>query len=176
MVFKGGESLFQNCEACLAPIVIPDSLYYDSGTELASASFASLGNDIDVNVEQVTNELTPGSNLPESTISDWEDAKIEQFDVYQEKIGTGSVAEKEAFDLVISESANDGLDSETLKERSPHQELSVTIDLIRDELAAGDKVEAIKIFREAFPTDVSTAKDAIEAIERGEQLDLLNFK
>ena len=176
MVFKGGESLFQNCDTCTAPVIVPDDIYYEKGDLLASVDFASLNNDKDVDVEQVTNALTPGDDLPKATISDWDDAKIEQFDVFQEKIGTGSVAEKNAFDAITSESGEKGLEEETLAERTPHEELTATLDLIRGELSSGDKVEAIKIFRQAFQSDVSSAKDAVEAIERGEALDINVYK
>jgi hypothetical protein len=41
---------------------------------------------------------------------------------------------------------------------------------------AGRKLEAIKCFREAFGTGLKEAKDAVEAIERGESLDVSGFR
>jgi hypothetical protein len=41
---------------------------------------------------------------------------------------------------------------------------------------AGNKIEAIKVFREAFGTGLKEAKDAVEAIERGESLDISGFR
>ena len=41
---------------------------------------------------------------------------------------------------------------------------------------AGKKIEAIKIFREAFGTGLKEAKDAVEAIERGESVDVSGFR
>ena len=41
---------------------------------------------------------------------------------------------------------------------------------------AGNKIEAIKVFREAFGTGLKEAKDAVEAIERGESLNISGFR
>ncbi|MEQ1764348.1 MAG: ribosomal protein L7/L12 [Pyrinomonadaceae bacterium] len=41
---------------------------------------------------------------------------------------------------------------------------------------AGKKIEAIKVFREAFGTGLKEAKDAVEAIERGESLNISGFR
>jgi DNA-binding beta-propeller fold protein YncE len=41
---------------------------------------------------------------------------------------------------------------------------------------AGKKIEAIKVFREAFGTGLKEAKDAVEAIERGESVDISGFR
>jgi len=40
----------------------------------------------------------------------------------------------------------------------------------------GKKIEAIKVFREAFGTGLKEAKDAVEAIERGESLNISGFR
>ena len=169
MAYKGGESLFQNCEACLAPIVVPDDIYYDNRVSLAYDKFASLNNDIDVDVEQVTNELTAGDSLPESSIGDGLgfDVVIEKFDEYQEKIGIGTVAEKEVFDDAVSTGGDDVLKKKTLLELTPQTEQTTALDLIRSELEHGHKIEAIKIYREAYGVDLKTAKHKVEAMERG---------
>ena len=41
---------------------------------------------------------------------------------------------------------------------------------------AGKKLEAIKLFRESFGTGLKEAKDAVEAIERGESVDVSGFR
>ena len=41
---------------------------------------------------------------------------------------------------------------------------------------AGKKIEAIKVFREAFGIGLKEAKDAVEAIERGESVDISGFR
>lgn len=41
---------------------------------------------------------------------------------------------------------------------------------------AGKKLDAIKVFREAFGTGLNEAKDAIESIERGESVDVSGFR
>jgi DNA-binding beta-propeller fold protein YncE len=41
---------------------------------------------------------------------------------------------------------------------------------------AGKKIEAIEVFREAFGTGLKEAKEAVEAIERGESVDISGFR
>ncbi|MEO5860273.1 MAG: ribosomal protein L7/L12 [Pyrinomonadaceae bacterium] len=41
---------------------------------------------------------------------------------------------------------------------------------------AGQKIEAIKVFREAFGTGLKEAKDAVEAIERGESINISGLR
>ena len=41
---------------------------------------------------------------------------------------------------------------------------------------SGNKIEAIKVFREAFGTGLKEAKEAVEAIERGESLNVSGFR
>ncbi len=41
---------------------------------------------------------------------------------------------------------------------------------------SGKKIEAIKVFRESFGTGLKEAKDAVEAIERGESVDVSGFR
>lgn len=41
---------------------------------------------------------------------------------------------------------------------------------------SGNKIEAIKVFREAFGTGLKEAKDAVEAIEWGESVDISSFR
>ena len=43
---------------------------------------------------------------------------------------------------------------------------------IQQEIRRGNKINAIKIFRETFNTGLKEAKDAVEAMERGESVDL----
>lgn len=47
---------------------------------------------------------------------------------------------------------------------------------IRQLLHDGKKIEAIKVFRESFRTGLKEAKDAVEAIERGESIDISGFR
>lgn len=47
---------------------------------------------------------------------------------------------------------------------------------IQREIQAGQKINAIKIFREAFGTGLKEAKDAVEAMERGESIDISGMR
>lgn len=214
MIFAGGESIFQTCKACNAPVIVPSEFLYKKDEQLASEDFASLVNDIPVDVEQVTNELTPGSELPKAEDVIDPDARIEKFEIYQEKIGTSSVETKKAVDKIVapvkdekfktaSPFANDdGSISmkvpkaisievpEELKAKTqnpepepaqpkPHRNRPKphpVMARIKNELATGDKIEAIKIFRSRFNTSLRDAKDAVEAMERGENIDISDYQ
>ncbi len=160
MVFSGGESIFQTCKTCHAPIIVPSEIYYPEDQQILSESFASLTNDVPVDPEQVTNELTPGDNLPRNEDIIDPDAKIEKFEIYQEKIGTSAVTDKKAFDQIVS--PDDG------KARDAENKRDFVFERIKSELRMGDKIEAIKIYRESFGKDLKEAKEIVEAIERKE--------
>lgn len=49
---------------------------------------------------------------------------------------------------------------------------TLKIARIQQALSTGNKIEAIKIFRETFGTGLKEAKDAVEAMERGEGVDV----
>ncbi len=150
----------------MAPVIVPSEFLYGKDSILRSDNFASLMNDKDVNVDQVTNELTPGDTLPAESIADdlGLDVLIEKFDVYQEKIGSGSVEEKLAFDNVVSSSSGSGLENAPIAAQSPQPQDSAIVALIKSELVAGRKIEAIKIYREAFNASLADSKEAVEKI------------
>ncbi len=182
MEFAGGESIFQTCKACNAPVIVPSDMLYKNEQKLASEDFASLVNDKPVDVEQVTNELTPGSGLPKDEDSIDADAKIEKFEVYQEKIGTHAVETKKAVDEIVAPQGNspfagqDGSVKISADEiETDKTQINSVIIRIKNELETGDKIEAIKIFREKFGTGLRVAKETVEAIERGEEIDVSQF-
>ena len=170
MNFGGGESIFQTCESCHAPIVVPSDIFYPADRQIASGNFATLTNDVKVDPEQVTNELTAGDKPPsENEVIDPE-AKIEKFEIYQEKIGASSVAAKEAFDNIVSSSDDLMTDSHysSTVENTVVDESKSVLERIKSELLTGDKIEAIKIYCDAFGKSLAEAKDIVEAIEREE--------
>ncbi len=192
MIFDGGESIFQTCGKCNAPIVIPADIFYKDETHqtLASDNFASLVNDRPVDVEQVTNELTPGKNLPKDEETIDPEARIEKFEVYQEKIGTSAVESKKAVDEIITPKKEVSFQPDSpyrspfetepkkteSKQQSRKSQINPVIVRVKNELQTGDKIEAIKIFREKFGTGLREAKEAVEAIERGETIDITGFQ
>ncbi len=201
MTFAGGESIFQTCKTCNAPIIVPSEFLYKGEDQLASEDFASLVNDKPVDVEQVTNELTPGSRLPASDEIIDEDARIEKFEVYQEKIGTHALKTKMAVDAIVAPKAStdfttaspfanaDGSievkipnlsaieihEKLTDKKKTIQTHANPALARIRNELKKNDKIEAIKIFRSRFNTSLRNAKEAVEAMERGENIDISQF-
>lgn len=183
MIFQGGESIFQTCKSCNAPVIVPSEMLYGNEQKLASEDFASLVNDKPVDVEQVTNELTPGNEPPSETEMLDPEAKIEKFEVYQNKIGTSSVEAKKAVDDMIAPKkkvdykmatpyANSDVNRDSREQKT---QLHPVLVRIQHELDSGDKIEAIKIFRDKFQTGLREAKESVEAIERGEQIDISQF-
>lgn len=174
MTFGGGESIFQTCPTCHAPIVVPSEIFYPKGMQIASENFATLANDIAVDVEQVTNELTPGDNLPTKSEMLDPGAKIEKFEIYQEKIGTSSIRSKKEMDDIIT--SNDEFNINQSYGQKPQQPSAETaqenaapiMERIRYELRSGDKIEAIKIYKAAFGTSLKEAKETIDKMEREE--------
>ncbi len=174
MTFEGGESIFQTCPACHAPIIVPSEIFYPKDKQIASEHFATLAKDVAVDVEQVTNQLTPGDNLPtESEMLDPE-AKIERFEIYQEKIGTSSIRSKKEMDDIIT--ANDefnihqsyGQEQERPSTEMVQENSAPIMERIRYELRSGDKIEAIKIYKATFGTSLKEAKETIDKMERDE--------
>jgi hypothetical protein len=201
IIFAGGESIFQTCKTCNAPIIVPSEFLYKGEAKLASEEFASLVNDKPVDVEQVTNELTPGSNLPESDEIIDKDARIEKFEVYQEKLGTHAVETKKVVDEIVAPKENDDFKTRSpfanddgsismevpdslsieIPEELKAKKTTAKIDIypilarVRNELQRNGKIEAIKIFRSKFNTSLRDAKEAVEAIERGENIDISQY-
>ena len=201
ITFAGGESIFQTCKTCNAPIIVPSEFLYRGEEQLASENFASLVNDKPVDVEQVTNELTPGSKPPASDEIIDEDARIEKFEVYQEKIGTHAVETKKVVDEIVAPkpstdfktaspfaNADGSIEVKTpdlssieipeqlkAKKQTPKIDVYPILARVRNELKKNDKIEAIKIFRSRFNTSLRDAKNAVEAIESGENVDISQF-
>ncbi len=170
MAFGGGESIFQTCDTCHAPIVIPSEIFYPPEKQITATNFATLNNDIPVDPEQVTNELTPGDNPPtESEVIDPE-AKIEKFEIYQEKIGTQAAAGKKIVDNIIAPDKDFSTRSQydSLIDAQVNDDAQNVLDRVKHELRTGDKIEAIKIYREAHGLSLAESKKLVEAVEREE--------
>ncbi len=189
MVFVGGESIFQTCKSCHAPVIVPSEFLYKNSERLASENFASLANDIPVDVEQVTNELTPGSKLPSSEDVIDPEARIEKFEVYQEKIGTRAIEAKRAVDAIVSpeveaydpekgyKSPFENMDSELVEISKPQKrQINPLVVRIQNELNAGDASMAINLFREKFVTSLDVAKEAVTSIGLDERIDFSKFE
>lgn len=177
MNFEGGESIFQTCQVCNAPIVIPSDIFYPKDRQILSENFATLTNDIAVDPEQVTNELTPGDSLPlEKELIDRE-AKIERFEVYQEKIGTSPLSVKKAIDNLVNpgEHAEVNIKGNTFLEISVENEANSAIERIKEKLESGERVSAVKMFREEFGTGLEEAYESIKLMEIGEPVDVAKF-
>ncbi len=103
--------------------------------------------------------------------------KIHAIKEFRETFGVGL---KEAKDAVEALEAGQGVDISGLHIVAPATARSQTdaekIAEIRGLLRGGNKIQAIKLFREATGVGLKEAKDAVEAIERGENLDISKMK
>ena len=170
----GGESMFQTCGSCNAPIVVPSEIYYSSKTQtLASEEFASLTKDKPVNIEQVSKELAPDDSFAELEELASAGGKIESFENYQENLGIDAIEEKKAVEKIVAPSAADEKNSSF--DDAP-REIHPAIEYIQKELSAGRKVNVIKEIKEKVTNSLQEAKIIVEKIERGELVDISVFK
>lgn len=77
--------------------------------------------------------------------------------------GSNVIAPSELFHRPVT---SDAMDFSELTGRA------LKIAEIQQEIQRGNKINAIKIFRETFGTGLKEAKDAVEAMERGESVDI----
>jgi ribosomal protein L7/L12 len=116
----------------------------------------------------LSNEPPPSSSASlEQTVSYWLERgnKIEAIKAYRQATGTGL---KEAKDAVEAFEAGGTLALETGAQTQPvPQDLQAQIDEL---LRSGNKIEAIKIYREATGCGLKEAKDVVEAFEQGSPL------
>jgi ribosomal protein L7/L12 len=115
-----------------------------------------------------------GAALPESIASaqafdDWEQEirgllgegqKIEAIKLYRERTGAGLKQAKEAVEAI---ERGEPLPIPEIVDESFKRELIALLD-------HGQKIEAIKLYRENTGVGLKQAKDAVEAIQRGERL------
>jgi ribosomal protein L7/L12 len=59
---------------------------------------------------------------------------------------------------------------------NPDVDLTQIINTIREKAAAGEDIEAIRLLRSTFVVGVKDAKDLVEAIQRGEDVDMRDLK
>ena len=108
--------------------------------------------------------LPPASNDLEGEISELlaRGSKIEAIKVYREATDAGL---KDAKDAVEAFERGEPLSLSTVSTPLPITPGSMD-DQVRDLLRQGNKIEAIKVYREATNCGLKEAKDAVEAIER----------
>lgn len=185
MEYDGETSLFQTCGSCGAPIVVPsevvDAKRFNAGEPAADKA----ASEITFAEEEGT---VPESN--ETTSPD--DPKVfENEEIFDETnaAAKGGVIKfpSEAFDSDV-QTAKEPVESPELDiEKAKNSQAGEVqenvskykgeqmLTIISDELKAGRKIKAIKIFRETFRTDLKEAKEAVEAMERGAVIEISDY-
>lgn len=128
-------------------------------TEKQNVSFASNShNALDSNFSDAS--LPPSANQYELQNLISAGKKIEAIKVYREIYGVGL---KEAKDAV--EAMERG---QTPPASQPELYRQPSLDQVRELVNAGNKIMAIKVYREIYNVGLKEAKDAVEAMERGQ--------
>lgn len=223
--YDGRSNLFQTCNICKAPIVIPADVINQNPQPLNSSFEIT-----DPSYKQIN--ISSGVQTQDVVISQIYDLlnqkrTIEAIKIYREKFGVDLRTAKEVVDRMVREkdavfkvetsSENDaqlaGIKSEIINGRkidaiklyletykvglkeakdavdaleneinshpvnskTANEFSSFILDGIKNELRKGNKINAIKIFREHFEISLAISKDIVEAIERGENVDLSQF-
>ncbi len=129
-------------------------------TEKQNAAFTS-------NVPNALNSNYSNAGLPPPSANQYElqnlinaDRKIEAIKVYREIYGVGLKEAKDAVEAMQSGQLPLMPQPETYSQPS--------LDQVRDLLNSGNKITAIKIYREIYNVGLKEAKDAVEAMERGQ--------
>ncbi len=148
----------QRCPYCNTSVIIPEEL-----RQIKPQAIASF-------VSSPSNRVPPAANLSQILESIQEKAiagdDIEAIKLLRTNFEIGL---KEAHDLVEGMQRGEQVDTSNLRYHEPDSLQVTALDPARlqqiiDMIKAGDKLEAIKLFREATDVSLKDAKDAIEAI------------
>ncbi|MBL8058382.1 MAG: ribosomal protein L7/L12, partial [Anaerolineales bacterium] len=94
--------------------------------------------------------------------------KIEAIKVYRSRTGLGLKEAKDAVEAIEAALGRSGPEPSVVVDTPQSPDVMVKLAEVRNRLAAGDKLEAIRRFRQHFNTGLQEAKDAVEAMERGQ--------
>lgn len=155
MEYQGGDSLFQNCDACSVPIVVPSSI-----TEP----------DRDKTIESTVGMPPENVMKAESLTQIHEHLDKEEARVEEEK-ASGEVADpildesKKAIEEMVSgkQTTAEVRAEEPVKQAEASREPNPQImEEIFNEVRAGNKIKAIVLYSDAYNTSVEEAKKAVE--------------
>jgi ribosomal protein L7/L12 len=94
--------------------------------------------------------------------------KIEAVKLYRQQTGLGLKEAKDAVEAVEAALGRAGPEPSVVVDTPQSPDVMVKLAEVRNRLAAGDKLEAIKRFRQHFGVGLQEARDAVEAMERGQ--------
>lgn len=155
MEYKGGDSLFQNCGSCGAPIVMPSSISEP---------------DRDKGIESTVG-MPPEKVMKAESFSqvqdhlDKEEARVEEIKESGGVIDPILADSKGVIDNIVSgqQSFVEDYPADLLQDDDIAVEPNPQImEKIFNEVQAGRKIEAIKLYREAYNTSLAEAKEMVE--------------
>lgn len=222
MEFGGGDSIFQTCPKCHAPIVVPADVFYTKDKQIVSEDFATLANDKPVVAEQVSLDVgagevanddkieeiisspdndefapqtsqvdfsaenvapTASQNIEQSEKKEPSDAQLSQLHYL---LNQGRKIEAIRFyrgiygsDLHIAKTEIEKMleQKKSNKNMLPKNESTETIIArIENEIANGNKINAIKIFLDSFDAGLKESKEVVDAMESGRKVDISGFQ
>ncbi len=182
MEYDGETTLFQTCRSCGAPIVVPAEVIDENralNAGLTSNTVAG-GLSFDENPGETVQptplddpKLVANAGIFEETNAG---NKIAAIKIHREAFNTDLQTSKEAIEALSRDiERSKRSHSEAIQEELSGYEGDQTLKIILSELKAGRKIQAIKVFRETFHTGLKEAKEAVEAMERGESINLSDY-
>jgi len=164
--YEGGSAPTTTCQFCGSTVIVPEELHAKAEAAPASAPGADLG---ETALGLPLDKLAELKQLVQSG------QKIEAIKLFRETFGVGL---KEAKDAVEALEAGQpivftSMTVESLGAADANQSarLAEVLELAR----AGQKIEAIKLFREITGMGLKESKDAVEAMEAGQSVDVSPF-
>jgi ribosomal protein L7/L12 len=166
MKYEGETTLFQTCGSCNAPIVVPSEIVETSR---------------DMRIENVVN-MPPPEEIPTEEVMQIksllaEGRKIEAIKVYRETFGSSLADAKDAVENMESQTkfAIKDFPDNTPRDVTASVGSDSQLGLIKNELLRGNKINAIKMFRETYHCGLKEAKDAVDAMELGENINVSEY-
>lgn len=163
------------CPSCAAPLEI-DNNDFERCEFCGSRITISPLNTVSPNSLDFDGLLTQAHKLKEVLYLAHAGRKIEAIKIYRETFGNGLAEAKEAVEnLIIGKPINFtnfkmfSVNSLLQNSAEPFEQTG-NLSEIQAELWRGNKINAIKIYREQFGVSLKEAKDAVEALERNESV------
>jgi ribosomal protein L7/L12 len=131
-------------------------------TQEAQKDFTNL--DKDAVISEIYSELQAGR-------------KINAIKIYRENFDCGLAEAKEAVEKLETQNryAIKGFPEDLARTTTASIGSNSELGLVINEIRQGNKINAIKVFRETFNTGLKEAKDAVDAMERGEKINVSDY-
>jgi ribosomal protein L7/L12 len=162
ITYEGGPEPTVSCGFCGSTVVVPEELR----AKVEPAPGADLG-------EMVTG--LPLDKLAELKRLVQSGQKIEAVKLFRETFGVGLKQAKDAVEALEAEQPVVFTSARAGPPGAAEADQSARIAEILQLSRSGRKIEAIKLFRQTFGVGLKQAKDAVEALEAGQSLDVSQF-